>query len=276
LIVSGVSACVLSRGASVLIITIVVNIVQFIGRATYIRSRWGGRGSSSAAAGSNYDDQYAPIVSSSLDQRMEIESDDIDVRRDGDGSNSRSTFDLIDSRTAYVLFLSGVRGAVSLALAENVPLLDEVRGVGTVYKPAIKAMTGGSIIFTTFVFGAAAQWALSGKNGKNDGGITSDIQTSRRTDNLDNNDNNNIDVNNIHDSNIAENENRLNDDRQKEDLVKQRTNYSLQPNRVQESVRQLFTIRRSEEVNNKTTGLREALLEDIGDHDIGTTNVDDN
>lgn len=60
----------------------------------------------------------------------------------------------LDWRTQQILMLAGVRGAVSFALVENIPLYDTVRKTGSAFKPELKAMTSSSILFTVFVFGA--------------------------------------------------------------------------------------------------------------------------
>lgn len=60
----------------------------------------------------------------------------------------------LDPRTQQILLLAGVRGAVSFALVENIPVYDAVRKTGSNFKPELKAMTSSSILFTVFVFGA--------------------------------------------------------------------------------------------------------------------------
>lgn len=73
---------------------------------------------------------------------------------------SRSISCLREKRTQLVLVLAGLRGAISLALVENVPIYNGVTGEGSMYKPTLKAMTSVSIIFTTFVFGGGAYYIL--------------------------------------------------------------------------------------------------------------------
>ena len=70
----------------------------------------------------------------------------------------------IDKNMQLILLFSGVRGAVSLALAENIPLYDGITKHGSQYKPALKAMTSSSIIFTVFVFGASTYYTLKRQN----------------------------------------------------------------------------------------------------------------
>jgi len=73
---------------------------------------------------------------------------------------SRTATALQDPKIQLVLVLAGLRGAVSLALIESVPLYNAVTGEGSEYKPEMKAMTSASIIFTMFVFGGSAYYVL--------------------------------------------------------------------------------------------------------------------
>uniref|UniRef100_A0A7S1FML1 Cation/H+ exchanger transmembrane domain-containing protein n=1 Tax=Corethron hystrix TaxID=216773 RepID=A0A7S1FML1_9STRA len=62
---------------------------------------------------------------------------------------------VIDRRTQAVLFYSGLRGAMSFALVENIPFYDVVTGRGSRYKPELKAMTSSAIFVTIFLFGGS-------------------------------------------------------------------------------------------------------------------------
>jgi len=73
---------------------------------------------------------------------------------------SRTATALQDRSIQVVLVLSGLRGAVSLALVESVPIYNAVTGIGTEYKGIMKAMTSASIIFTIFVLGGSAYYIL--------------------------------------------------------------------------------------------------------------------
>eukprot|EP00553_Chaetoceros_curvisetus_P007422 CAMPEP_0204625642 /NCGR_PEP_ID=MMETSP0717-20131115/11376_1 /ASSEMBLY_ACC=CAM_ASM_000666 /TAXON_ID=230516 /ORGANISM="Chaetoceros curvisetus" /LENGTH=203 /DNA_ID=CAMNT_0051641399 /DNA_START=160 /DNA_END=768 /DNA_ORIENTATION=- len=73
---------------------------------------------------------------------------------------SRTAAALQDRRIQLVLVLSGLRGAVSLALVESLPIYNEVTGEGSIYKREMKAMTSASIIFTVFVLGGSAYYIL--------------------------------------------------------------------------------------------------------------------
>ena len=67
---------------------------------------------------------------------------------------------IIDTRTQIVLLFAGLRGAMSFALVETVPMYDAVSGTGTSVKPELKAMTSASILFTVFVLGGYTSYLL--------------------------------------------------------------------------------------------------------------------
>eukprot|EP00978_Attheya_sp_CCMP212_P005564 scaffold12489_cov35-Attheya_sp.AAC.1 len=73
---------------------------------------------------------------------------------------SRTAAAISDRRTQLVLVMAGLRGAVSLALVENVPLYNTMTGEGCEYKQIMKGMTSGAILFTTFVFGGGGYYLL--------------------------------------------------------------------------------------------------------------------
>lgn len=81
------------------------------------------------------------------------------VRSSGTNS-SRTAAAIQDKRTQAVLVLAGLRGAVSLALVENVPIYNNVTGEGCEFKQTMKGMTSACILFTTFVFGGGAYYVL--------------------------------------------------------------------------------------------------------------------
>ncbi|KAL3796729.1 hypothetical protein ACHAW5_010841 [Stephanodiscus triporus] len=66
----------------------------------------------------------------------------------------------IDHRMQVVLVFAGLRGAMSFALVEHIPMFDTTTGQGSRLKPELKAMTSASIIFTLFVLGGATSYLL--------------------------------------------------------------------------------------------------------------------
>lgn len=60
---------------------------------------------------------------------------------------------IIDTKMQLVLWVAGLRGAMSFALVEHIPLYDEITGEGTRLKAEMKAMTSATIVFTVFVLG---------------------------------------------------------------------------------------------------------------------------
>jgi len=58
------------------------------------------------------------------------------------------------------LLFAGLRGAMSFALVETIPLYDAVSGKGTSVKPELKAMTSATILFTVFILGGSTSYLL--------------------------------------------------------------------------------------------------------------------
>jgi NhaP-type Na+/H+ or K+/H+ antiporter len=67
---------------------------------------------------------------------------------------------VIDPKMQIVLWFSGLRGAMSFALVEHIPLYDSVSGEGTPLKPELKAMTSATILFTVFVLGGYTYYVM--------------------------------------------------------------------------------------------------------------------
>jgi NhaP-type Na+/H+ or K+/H+ antiporter len=76
------------------------------------------------------------------------------------GGSNLVTGVIIDSRMQTVLWFAGLRGAMSFALVENIPLYDAVTGEGSRMKAELKAMTSASIIFTVFVLGGCTDYVI--------------------------------------------------------------------------------------------------------------------
>ena len=85
-------------------------------------------------------------------QRISLMDDDVSV-----GSHTRV---YLDRKTQLILLFAGVRGAVSFALVENIPVWDNVSKTGSRFKAELKTMTSSSIVFTLFVFGALTYMAV--------------------------------------------------------------------------------------------------------------------
>eukprot|EP00550_Attheya_septentrionalis_P005918 CAMPEP_0198290670 /NCGR_PEP_ID=MMETSP1449-20131203/8444_1 /TAXON_ID=420275 /ORGANISM="Attheya septentrionalis, Strain CCMP2084" /LENGTH=761 /DNA_ID=CAMNT_0043989199 /DNA_START=313 /DNA_END=2598 /DNA_ORIENTATION=- len=126
----GIVSCVLSRG---LMVVLVSNILGFI-------YRW--RGLAPPRSG------QPPITG--------VHSEESNDKP----QMSRTAAAISDRRTQLVLVMAGLRGAVSLALVENVPLYNTMTGEGCEYKQIMKGMTSGAILFTTFVFGGGGYYLL--------------------------------------------------------------------------------------------------------------------
>ena len=67
---------------------------------------------------------------------------------------------VMDRRLQLALWFGGLRGAMSFALVEHIPLYDAETGAGTRLKPELKAMTSASIMFTVFVLGGSTFYMM--------------------------------------------------------------------------------------------------------------------
>lgn len=67
---------------------------------------------------------------------------------------------VVGRKMQFVLWFAGLRGAMSFALVESIPLYDAVSGQGTPFKPELKAMTSACIMFTVFVLGGYTYYVM--------------------------------------------------------------------------------------------------------------------
>jgi NhaP-type Na+/H+ or K+/H+ antiporter len=67
---------------------------------------------------------------------------------------------IVDKKMQVALWFAGLRGAMSFALVESIPLYDSFSGEGTRLKPELKAMTSGCIMFTVFILGGYTYYIL--------------------------------------------------------------------------------------------------------------------
>ena len=74
--------------------------------------------------------------------------------------NANDTGVNICPRMQMVLWFAGLRGAMSFALVENIPLYDAVTGEGSRMKAELKAMTSACIIFTVFIMGGCTDYVI--------------------------------------------------------------------------------------------------------------------
>jgi NhaP-type Na+/H+ or K+/H+ antiporter len=114
------------------------------------------------------------------------------INNEDDESVRSDTRNYLDKRTQLILLLAGVRGAVSFALVENIPVWDAVTKTGSKFKPELKAMTSTSIVFTLFVFGALTYFTVQGGGShRNQGsGVTGPLTHRLMSEPLDSDDDN--------------------------------------------------------------------------------------
>ena len=139
----GVASCIVSRAIMVIVCS------SFIWYLHVIRQRAG----CEKRKHKNYVDDDSNTTrggSSSDDEKVDPNHTPI----------SKSARALSNKKVQMVLILAGLRGAVSLALVESIPIYNAVTGVGSQNKKLLKAMTSSAIIFTIFVLGGGAFYIL--------------------------------------------------------------------------------------------------------------------
>lgn len=152
LIAIGIVSCLASRGIMVIFISRFVLLIYML------------RGYSSKPA--ERQPSPAPSVASTLDGSNKTE--DIYNAQEREAAEahesskyvSKTAAALQNPKTQSVLWLAGLRGAVSLSLVENIPVYNALTGEGCRNKALMKGMTSASIIFTTFALGGASYFLL--------------------------------------------------------------------------------------------------------------------
>mmetsp|Transcript_8014 Transcript_8014/g.16368 ORF Transcript_8014/g.16368 Transcript_8014/m.16368 type:complete len:987 (+) Transcript_8014:179-3139(+) len=164
----GVTSCILSRAV------MVVSASWFIWYLHVFRQRAGCHSEKVSACVA--DDMKSDSNGSEGD--FDTETKPIDPLNTPVSKSARA---LSNPKVQVVLILAGLRGAVSLALVESVPIYNGVTGVGTKNKPLLKAMTSSSIIFTIFFLGGGAYYILKWLDITSEDMLIKSTGRSRRT-----------------------------------------------------------------------------------------------
>ena len=149
----GVTSCIMSRAI------MVVFASWFIWYMHVFRQRAGCNNGRLTTTGSDID-ASTRIKPSDKNEFVEENDDGTNTVDPLNTPISKSARALSNYKVQVVLILAGLRGAVSLALVESVPIYNGVTGVGSQNKPMLKAMTSAAIIFTIFVLGGGAYYIL--------------------------------------------------------------------------------------------------------------------
>ena len=127
---AGIFACVSSRAVMVIVLCALINICVFVDLETKLTNLWR------------------------------------TLRGRGDTVNARQAYELsqnksyLGPRTQFILFTAGIRGAVSYALVQNIPVYDSVSRHGSLFKGELRAMTSATIVGVLFVFGALTYFGV--------------------------------------------------------------------------------------------------------------------
>mmetsp|Transcript_14758 Transcript_14758/g.30061 ORF Transcript_14758/g.30061 Transcript_14758/m.30061 type:complete len:717 (+) Transcript_14758:266-2416(+) len=148
---TGVFACVTSRAGMVVVLCALINVGVFFNLERNLGLLW------SSWRGRNNSSSFYTL-------------DDIDAM---------SSNKYLDPKTQFILFTAGVRGAVSYALVQNIPVYDSVTKHGSHFKGELRAMTSATIVGLLFVFGALTYYAVERTPASNQyatsGGLTDSL-----------------------------------------------------------------------------------------------------
>jgi len=131
MIFSGILSCVSSRAAMIVLVSLLINFCVFIDLEQMLGRLW-----------------YMVRRSNSR-----ITLDDTDTTLDEEKV-------YLDTKTQLILFSAGVRGAVSYALVQNIPVYDTVTKQGSRFKNELRAMTSSTIVVLLFCFGALTYFTV--------------------------------------------------------------------------------------------------------------------
>ncbi|GKY99990.1 hypothetical protein MPSEU_000952500 [Mayamaea pseudoterrestris] len=139
---AGLFACVSSRALMVLGLSLLVNAFVWMD-AEVLLGRWWRRLC-----------QRSPSARHGLDPLLSP------TTRVDDDSDYSETKNYLDVKTQLILFSAGVRGAVSYALVQNIPVFDAVTETGSHYKAELRSMTSCAIVLLMFAFGGLTYFTM--------------------------------------------------------------------------------------------------------------------
>jgi NhaP-type Na+/H+ or K+/H+ antiporter len=131
MIFSGLFSCVSSRAIMVILFSLLINVCVWVDLEAILGRFW-------------YMIRRSNSISISFDE-------DLLTRRDKV---------YLDPKTQLILFSAGVRGAVSYALVQNIPVYNAVTKHGSKFKNELRAMTSFTVVVLLFTFGALTYFTV--------------------------------------------------------------------------------------------------------------------
>lgn len=165
-------SCVGSRAVMVGVLSRILNGFRFLCVKSRLLLFGNSRGDSNSGP---------TLTAEEMEANLIVDSHPFPQRRDNQSQYREGQ--VLDSKMQRILFLSGIRGAVSLALVENIPLYNAVTHEGSQFKAELKTMTISSIIFTVFAFGSATHMFMKSdglSGGDEGGGANASLASQRR------------------------------------------------------------------------------------------------
>lgn len=139
LVFSGLFSCVSSRAVMVIAASLLINFCVWVDLEGLLGRLW----------------------------YMVRRSNSISIRFDDDSLWTDQKV-YLDRKTQLILFSAGVRGAVSYALVQNIPVYDAVTKHGSKFKNELRAMTSFTIVVLLFAFGALTYFTVQRDRNRSD------------------------------------------------------------------------------------------------------------
>ena len=155
LMTSGLLSCIVSRAGMVIILSILINVCVFVDLEITLGKLWKKLYTAFSQL-SNTGNRRSNNYNINNDN-----DDDSNTTRYMNNNNNNNRKQYLNAKTQMILFSAGIRGAVSYALVQNIPVYDAVTKTGSHYKGELRTMTSVTIIALMFGFGAVTYFIVN-------------------------------------------------------------------------------------------------------------------
>ncbi|GMH75571.1 hypothetical protein TL16_g06807 [Triparma laevis f. inornata] len=168
LILISITAMLFSRGVMLAFIGVLINKMECCKCAWRVRQR-GSRNVDNVGGDDGHGNIHAGADLAGGGTDDSVTSSASLYENDKDKYESTGLF--VTKSTQFILWFSGLRGGMTFALVENIPVYDPITKMGSHYKPELRACASACIFLSIFVFGGLTNYILGKMGvGRNGGG----------------------------------------------------------------------------------------------------------
>eukprot|EP00519_Triparma_laevis_P010357 CAMPEP_0182497350 /NCGR_PEP_ID=MMETSP1321-20130603/5834_1 /TAXON_ID=91990 /ORGANISM="Bolidomonas sp., Strain RCC1657" /LENGTH=708 /DNA_ID=CAMNT_0024701199 /DNA_START=50 /DNA_END=2172 /DNA_ORIENTATION=+ len=99
-----------------------------------------------------------------------------------DKDKEKTSAQFVSNKNQFILWFAGLRGGMTFALVENIPVYDPITKTGSHFKPELRACASACIFLSIFVFGGLTHYMLNKVGIKRNGGGNTSEQGLRLSD----------------------------------------------------------------------------------------------